>query len=65
MTKITLEIDNRIFSAEFPYNDVTCSELVEAFCSLLHGQTFVLKTIQKTLKETADGLASELNIQED
>lgn len=62
MTKITLEIDKRIFSMESPYNDMTAEELIKGFCSMLQGQTFLACTIRDALVEVSADYTEEFNL---
>lgn len=62
MTKITLEIDKRVFSMESPYNDMTASELIKGFCSLLQGQTFLTCTVRGALEDVAVDYTEELDL---
>lgn len=58
MTKLTLEIDGRVFSMELPYNDAT--ELMKGFCSLMQGQTFLAVTVKDALYEAYQDYKEEL-----
>lgn len=51
MTKISLEIDGRVLSMELPYNDATADELIKGFCTLMHGQTFLICTIKEAAQD--------------
>lgn len=62
MTKITLEIDGRVCSMELPYDDATGTELIKAFCSLMHSQTFLVCTILDSLNEAAEEYVEDLNM---
>lgn len=62
MTKITLEIDKRVFSMESPYSDMTAPELIRGFCSLLQGQTFLTCTVRDALEEIAADYTEELDL---
>lgn len=62
MTKITLEIDKRIFSMESPYNNMTAEELIKGFCSMLQGQTFLACTIRDALVEVSADYTEEFNL---
>nr|DAQ75815.1 MAG TPA: hypothetical protein [Caudoviricetes sp.] len=60
MTKITLEIDGRVFSMELPYNDANATELMKGFCSLMQGQTFLAVTVKDALYEAYQDYKEEL-----
>lgn len=60
MTKISLEIDGRVFSMELPYNDATAEELIKGFCTLMHGQTFLICTIKDALRDAAQDYREDI-----
>lgn len=60
MTKISLEIDGRVLSMELPYNDATAEELIKGFCTLMHGQTFLICTIKDSLREAAQDYKEDI-----
>lgn len=62
MTKITLEIDGTIYSVEIPYNDVSATELIKGFGSLMIGQTFPAYTVKAALEEVAEDYGEDLKI---
>lgn len=53
MTKIILENDGVKNTIEFEDN-LTGTELLSAFCSLMIGQTYLVSTVTKALKEVLD-----------
>lgn len=53
MTKVTLEIDGVKNTIEFE-DDLTGPELLKGFCSLMHGQTYLIQTIKQSLQEVLD-----------
>lgn len=53
MTKITLENDGVKNTIEFE-NDLTGTELLNAFCSLMIGQTYLVNTVKQALREVLD-----------
>lgn len=59
MTKISLEIDGRVLSMELPYNDATAEELIKGFCTLIHGQTFLIKD---SLREAAQDYKEDIEL---
>lgn len=36
---------------ELPYNDATAEELIKGFCTLMHGQTFLICTIKDAAQD--------------
>jgi hypothetical protein len=62
MTKISLEIDGRVLSMELPYNDATAKELIKGFCTLMHGQTFLICTIKDSLREAARDYKEDIEL---
>lgn len=62
MTKISLEIDGRVFSMELPYNDASAEELIKGFCTLMHGQTFLICTIKDSLREAAQDYKEDIEL---
>lgn len=62
MTKVTLEIDGVVTSIEFPNNDLTGPELLKGFCSLMHGQTYLIQTIKQSLQEVLDDYRQDATI---
>jgi hypothetical protein len=60
VTKISLEIDGRVFSMELPYNDATAEELIKGFCTLMHGQTFLICTIKDALRDAAQDYREDI-----
>lgn len=62
MTKISLEIDGRVLSMELPYNDATAEELIKGFCTLMHGQTFLICTIKDSLREAAQDYKEDIEL---
>lgn len=53
MTKITLENDGIKNTIEFE-DDLTGTELLSAFCSLMIGQTYLIDTVKHALREVLD-----------
>lgn len=53
MIKVTLEIDGVKNTIEFE-DDLTGPELLKGFCSLMHGQTYLIQTIKQSLQEVLD-----------
>lgn len=53
MTKITLENDGVKNTIEFE-DDLTGTELLSAFCSLMIGQTYLVDTVKHALREVLD-----------
>lgn len=53
MTKITLENDGVKNIIEFE-DDLTGTELLSAFCSLMIGQTYLVNTVKQALREVLD-----------
>lgn len=62
MTKISLEIDGTICSMEIPYNDVSATELIKGFGSLMIGQTFLACTVKNALEEVAEDYGEDLRV---
>lgn len=53
MTKITLENGGVKNTIEFEDN-LTGTELLSAFCSLMIGQTYLVNTVKQALREVLD-----------
>lgn len=47
---------------EIPYNDVSATELIKGFGSLMIGQTFLTCTIKDALEEVAEDYREDLRI---
>lgn len=62
MTKLSLEIDGTICSMEIPYNDVSATELIKGFGSLMIGQTFLACTVKDALEEVAEDYGEDLRV---
>lgn len=64
MTKITLEIDGIINTIEFS-EDLDGTELLSGFCSLMIGQTYLVSTVTKALKEVLDNYTRDIILNKD
>lgn len=53
MTKITLESDGIKNTIEFE-DDLTGTELLEGFCSLMIGQTYLVDTVKRALQDVLE-----------
>lgn len=51
ITKLSLLIEDREVTWSVPYNDVTATELLEAFIGLLVTQTFIRESILGAMEE--------------
>lgn len=61
MTKVTLEIDGVKNTIEFE-DDLTGPELLKGFCSLMHGQTYLIQTIKQSLQEVLDNYRQDATL---
>ncbi len=53
-TKISLQIDGRVCSTEMEGNELTATEIIEAFVGLMVGQTFTERTCYKAMNKIAE-----------
>lgn len=53
-TKITFQVDDNTMSFETPHNDLSFSEILDAFIGLCVGHTWSTGTIYNAMKEYLD-----------
>lgn len=55
MTKLTLQIDDKIATFECPRNDMFCYEIIEGFIGVMVAHTFKESTVLNSMKDYAEG----------
>ena len=62
--KITLQDEDKTYTAKFDYIDVTVTELFDAFIGLMIANTFHMNSIEDVILDKAEMIQEKINKEE-